>query len=158
MLGSEYDHQNCSVARSLELIGERWSLLIIRDLLGGDCRFSDLERSLGVAKNILAARLSKLAVAGVLEKAGSQGSTTSTYRLTSKGRDLFPIIAALMAWGDAYLAPNGPPIILQHCCGATYNPAPTCAVCGETLDATSVHATPGPGGSKPPFTGSGEMP
>ena len=148
MLGSEYDLQNCSVARSLELIGERWSLLIIRDLLGGDCRFSDLERSLGVAKNILAARLSKLAGVGILEKAGSEGSTTSAYRLTSKGRDLFPVIAALMVWGDAYLAPDGPPIKLQHCCGATYVPALTCAVCGESLDANSVHAIPGPGGSK----------
>ena len=145
MLGSEYDCQNCSVARSLELIGERWSLLIVRDLLSGDCRFSDLERNLGVAKNILAARLSKLAGVGILEKAGPQGSAPSTYRLTSKGRDLFPVIAALMLWGDAYLAPDGPPIKLQHSCGADYVPAPTCAACGETLDAHSVHGIPGPG-------------
>ncbi len=148
MLGSEYDCQNCSVARSLELIGERWSLLIVRDLLSGDCRFSDLERNLGIAKNILAARLSKLASAGILEKAGSQGSAPSTYQLTSKGRDLFPVIAALMLWGDAYLAPDGPPIKLLHSCGADYVPAPTCATCGETLDALSVHGIPGPGGSK----------
>ena len=131
MLGSEYERQNCSVARSLELIGERWSLLIVRDLLGGECRFSDLERGLGVA-----------------EKAGLQGSALSTYRLTSKGRDLFPVIAALMLWGDAYLAPDGPPVTLKHRCGADYVAAPTCAVCGESLDALSVHGVPGPGGSK----------
>ena len=148
MLGSEYDFQNCSVARSLELIGERWSLLIVRDLLSGDCRFSDFERSLGIAKNILAARLSKLTQAGILEKAGCQNSTASAYRLTPKGRDLFPVIAALMLWGDAYLAPDGPPIKLQHSCGADYAPAPTCAVCGEAVDALSVHASPGPGGSR----------
>ena len=148
MLGSDYDCQNCSVARSLELVGERWSLLIVRDLLSGDCRFSDLERSLGIAKNILAARLSKLAGAGILEKAGSQSSASSNYRLTSKGRDLFPVIAALMLWGDAYLAPDGPPIKLQHRCGADYVPAPTCAACGEALDSLSVHGIPGPGGSK----------
>ena len=149
MLGSEYDFQNCSVARTLELIGERWSLLIIRDLLSGDCRFSDLERSLGIAKNILAVRLSKLAGVGILEKVDSHGST-STYRLTSKGRDLFPVIAALMLWGDVYLAPDGPPIRMRHCCGADYSHALTCAACGETLDALSVHAIPGPGGSKQP--------
>ena len=148
MLGSEYGGQNCSVARSLELIGERWSLLIVRDLLSGERRFSDLERNLGIAKNILAARLSKLASAGILEKAGSQGSAPSIYQLTSKGRDLFPVIAALMLWGDAYLAPDGPPIKLLHSCGADYVPAPTCATCGETLDAFSVHGIPGPGGSK----------
>ncbi len=148
MLGSEYERQNCSVARSLELIGERWSLLIVRDLLGGDCRFSDLERGLGVAKNVLAARLSKLVGAGIAEKAGLQGSALSTYRLTSKGRDLFPVIAALMLWGDAYLAPDGPPVTLKHRCGADYVAAPTCAVCGESLDALSVHGVPGPGGSK----------
>lgn len=149
MLGSEYDCQNCSVARSLELIGERWSLLIVRDLLSGDCRFSDLERSLGVAKNILASRLSKLASAGILEKAGPQGSAPSTYRLTSKGRDLFPVIAALMLWGDAYLAPNGPPVKLKHSCGADYVPGSTCVACGEALDALSVHGVPGSGGTKP---------
>ena len=144
MLGSGYDCQDCSVARSLELIGERWSLLIIRDLLSGDRRFSELERSLGVAKNILAARLGKLADVGILEKAGSP----STYRLTAKGRDLFPVIAALMLWGDAYLAPDGPPVRMKHSCGADYVAAPTCSVCGEALDALSVHGIPGPGVSK----------
>lgn len=149
MLGSEYELQNCSAARSLELIGERWSLLIVRDLLSGDRRFSDLERSLGVAKNILAARLSKLAEAGILEKAGSRGPIASAYSLTSKGRALFPVVAALVVWGDTYLAPDGPPVRLRHRCGADYATASTCAVCGETLDASSVHASPGPGSSKP---------
>ena len=148
MLGNDYDCQNCSVARSLEQVGERWSLLIIRDLLSGDRKFSELERSLGIAKNILAARLRKMADAGILEKAGSEGSASLTYRLTSKGRDLFPVIAALMLWGDAYLAPEGAPVTLRHSCGADYSPAPTCVACGEVVNALSVYGIPGPGGSK----------
>ena len=148
MLGNEYDCQNCSVARSLELIGERWSLLIVRDLLSGYRKFSELEQSLGIAKNILAARLRKLADVGILEKVGSQGSASLVYQLTLKGRDLFPVIAALMFWGDAYLAPEGPPVQLRHSCGAAYSPGPTCAACGEALNALSVYGIPGPGGSK----------
>lgn len=148
MLGNEYDGQNCSVARSLELIGERWSLLIVRDLLSGDRKFSELERCLGMAKNVLAARLRKLADVGILEKVPSQGSASLIYRLTSKGRDLFPVIAALMLWGDAYLAPEGPPVKLRHRCGADYSPGPTCTACGEALNAQSVYGISGPGESK----------
>ena len=120
MLGRTYEAQNCSAARALELVGERWSLLIIRNaLFAGHARFGEFQRSLGVAPNILTARLDSFVQAGLMERRRySEHLDHYEYLLTSKGRDLAPVIVALSAWGDQYAAPNGPPIIYEHAvCG-----------------------------------------
>jgi DNA-binding HxlR family transcriptional regulator len=98
----------CPVARSLDTIGEWWSLLIVRDALSGIRRFSDFQKSLGLAKNILSARLKKLVACGIMEQVpASDGSAYQEYALTQKGRDLFPVIVALRQWGESYLFSRG---------------------------------------------------
>jgi DNA-binding HxlR family transcriptional regulator len=98
----------CPVARSLDTIGEWWSLLIVRDALIGTRRFSDFQKSLGLAKNVLSARLKKLVARGVMEQVpASDGSAYQEYVLTQKGRELFPIVIALRQWGETYLFSRG---------------------------------------------------
>jgi DNA-binding HxlR family transcriptional regulator len=114
MLGSHYQGQNCSVARALELVGERWTLLIIRDAFLGRRRFEEFQESLGIARNVLADRLQKLVENGILERVRYQERPERyEYRLTQKGRDLRLALAALMQWGDEYLSPT-PPRILRR--------------------------------------------
>lgn len=98
----------CPIARSLDVVGEWWSLLIVRDAMTGLKRFSEFERSLGMAKNILTVRLKKLVEAGVLRIVpASDGSAYSEYELTTKGKELLPILVALRQWGERYMFPNG---------------------------------------------------
>ena len=146
VLGSDYASQNCSIARALEAVGERWTLLIVRELLLKPRRFSELERRLPVAKNVLTSRLAKLVELGVAEKVRSSDARDwSTYRLTAKGLDLFPVVSALMAWGDAHEAPDGPPMIMRHACGGPAGHRLVCQTCGGGVDAHSVQVVPGPG-------------
>src|SRR5260370_27722981 len=98
----------CPVARSLDAVGEWWSLLIVRDALGGIRRFSDFQKSLGLAKNVLSTRLKKLAVCGIMEQVpASDGSAYQEYALTQQGRELFPGIVALRQWGESYSFSRG---------------------------------------------------
>jgi DNA-binding HxlR family transcriptional regulator len=98
----------CPVARSLDTVGEWWSLLIVRDALIGTRRFSDFQKSLGLAKNVLSARLKKLVARGVMEQVpASDGSAYQEYVLTQKGRELFPVVIALRQWGETYLFSRG---------------------------------------------------
>jgi DNA-binding HxlR family transcriptional regulator len=147
MLGRTYDNQVCSIARSLELVGERWSLLIIRDAFLGVKRFDDFQRSLGIARNILQNRLQRLVEDGVMERRAYQERPARyEYVLTEKGRDLWPVIVHLLRWGDRYLAPDGPPRVLEHRgCGGEIDETLHCARCGEQLDPGKVRARPGPG-------------
>jgi DNA-binding HxlR family transcriptional regulator len=147
MLNSEYSGENCSVARALEVVGERWTLLIVRDLLTGPHRFAELQRKLGIAKNVLTVRLQKLVDEGIVEKTPYTGAgNRNDYRLTRKGKDLFPVLSALMAWGDRYAAPpGGPPLIFEHECGHAAGHRMVCAYCGEDLVPRTVRVIPGPG-------------
>lgn len=148
MLGRTYDSQNCSAARALEVVGERWSLLIIRDaLFAGNTRFGDFQKSLGVAPNILAARLDSFVAAGLMERRRySEHPEHYEYLLTGKGRDLAPAIVALSAWGDQYAAPDGPPIIYEHAaCGSQIHQQIRCAACEEQVASTDITVRPGPG-------------
>ena len=105
MLNREYEGQNCSIARALEVVGERWTLLIIRDVFLGIRRFDELQESLGVARNVLTDRLNRLVNQGVLERVPySQRPTRYEYRLTTKGRDLNIALSGLRQWGDKYLS------------------------------------------------------
>ena len=105
MLHRSYDGQNCSIARALEIVGERWTLLIVRDVLLGLRRFDQLQESLGIARNVLAARLNRLVDEGILERVPySERPLRHEYRLTKKGRELEPALAALRRWGDQLVA------------------------------------------------------
>jgi DNA-binding HxlR family transcriptional regulator len=148
MLGKTYDSEVCSAARALELVGERWSLLIVRNaLFAGATRYNDFRKSLGIATNILKTRLDGLVDAGIMERRRySENPELYEYQLTEKGRDLEPVILALTEWGDRWLAPDGPPILYSHTkCGGGINLHTFCANCGEVHDPAEVQARPGPG-------------
>jgi DNA-binding HxlR family transcriptional regulator len=135
MLKNDYVEQDCSIARALEVVGERWTLLIVRELLKKPARFLELEHALVISKNILGNRLEKMVLMGIVEKSSISSSYDwSEYHLTDKGRDLFPVIHALMNWGDTYAAPDGPPVILKHRCGKRPGHRLVCRGCGESLD------------------------
>src|SRR5262245_2329817 len=111
MLKRDYDGQVCSIARSLELVGDRWTLLIVRDLVLGLSRFDELLTRLGVASNVLADRLNRLTDEGIAERVRySERPERFEYRLTQKGRELGPVLLALMQWGDRHVADKPPRI------------------------------------------------
>jgi DNA-binding HxlR family transcriptional regulator len=147
MLRNDYANQNCSVAGTLELVGERWTLLILRDAFLGRRRFDDFQRNLGVARNVLQARLERLVDAGILRRVRyHERPERYEYRLTRKGVDLWPVIVSMMKWGDAYLADAGPPVELVHKdCGGLVDDRRRCADCGADVDAWDVEARLGPG-------------
>lgn len=148
MLGKTYEGQDCSIARSLEVIGERWTLLILRDAVRGTRRFDDFLAGLGIARNILAVRLSRLVDEGLLERVQYQERPVRhEYRLTPKGSDLQPVLMGLLAWGDRYCpCPDGPPAVLTHTdCGHQLDPVIECAHCGGRVDNAKVEIHPGPG-------------
>jgi DNA-binding HxlR family transcriptional regulator len=139
---------HCSVARTVDVIGEWWTPLIVRDAFYGRRRFEDFQRSLGLARNVLAARLERLVETGIMERVRYQEHPPrDEYVLTEKGRDLFPVIAALLAWGDKWTAgPAGPPLLLIHePCGQPGTLRATCDRCGEPMGLDSIRPTPGPG-------------
>jgi DNA-binding HxlR family transcriptional regulator len=110
MRRKSFDNAPCPVARSLDVIGDWWSLLIIRDALNGSTRFGEFQRSLGMAKNILTTRLKALVAQGVMEVVpASDGSAYQEYGLTEKGRALLPVLTALGQWGDNFLFTPGEP-------------------------------------------------
>jgi DNA-binding HxlR family transcriptional regulator len=146
MLGNTYDTQVCSIARSLELIGERWTILIIRDAFLGVRRFDDFQRSLGVARNVLQGRLEGLVENGILERVRYQERPERfEYRLTEKGIDLWPVVVSLLSWGDKHVAPDGPAVIMEHRgCGGRVNDRRICDECGALLGPRDVKARRGP--------------
>ena len=142
------DDDACSIARTLEVIGDRWTLLILRDAFRGVRRFEDLQRDLGIARNILTDRLQKLVDRGVLSKTPYQARPVRyEYRLTPKGRDLSPALVALMRWGDKWLAEDGrPPLVLTHkACGEPVDQSFICWTCDETVTPAGLRGRPGPG-------------
>ncbi|HEX6458905.1 MAG TPA: helix-turn-helix domain-containing protein [Thermoleophilaceae bacterium] len=147
MLKRDYEGQNCSIARTLELIGERWSVLIIRDAFLGIRRFEDFQADLGVARNVLSTRLARLVEEGILEKHRYQDRPARyEYRLTEKGIALWPVLVSLVKWGDKYVAPAGPPRLIVHReCGGEVNEHLSCDRCGAPLTARDVTTRPGPG-------------
>lgn len=141
---------NCSVARPLSFLGERWAMLVLRDLFLGRRRFDEFQDSLGVASNVLSQRLASLVEEGVVERRRySEHPERFEYRLTQKGRDLQPVLLAMLAWGDRYTAgPDGPPLETVHDeCGHAFHAVPTCSECGGEVHSGNVHNRPGPGAS-----------
>jgi DNA-binding HxlR family transcriptional regulator len=146
MLARDYD-LDCSVARSLELIGERWSLLVIRDVFLGHRRFDEIQSSLGIARNVLASRLGRLMDEGILEKRPYQERPVRyEYFLTEKGLDLWPVLISMLRWGDRhYQEDAGPPMLIVHKgCGGEVDDRRICTRCGKFLEVREARAVPGP--------------
>jgi len=148
VLGHDYPNQVCSLAKSLEVIGERWSLLIIRDVMTGNRRFSGIQANLGIARNVLSARLQRLLDEDILERRAYQESPPRyEYFLTEKGLDLWPALIALVHWGDKYSSgPEGPPRLIVHKgCGGEISDRGICGRCGKLLHARDARQVAGPG-------------
>ncbi len=147
MLGNSYDNQVCSIARALEAVGERWSLLIVRDALFAHVtRFNDFQHNLGLATNVLKSRLDSLIDVGIMQHSRySERPGKYEYLLTDKGRDFAPVLIALTGWGDRWSSPDGPPILYRHTtCGGSIRQELACSNCGA-IDASEVTVRPGPG-------------
>lgn len=140
---------NCSMAQALEVVGERWTLLIIRDAFFGVRRFEEFQRRLGIARNILSARLARLVDEGILERQSvSAGGKRAEYRLTDKGIALQPVLLALTQWGDQW-CPNEHGVRVEFFdrrSGKPIRPIRPCAEDGRELEPRDIRARPGPGG------------
>jgi DNA-binding HxlR family transcriptional regulator len=146
-----YD-QNCSIARTLQVVGERWTLLVLREVFTGQRRFEEIQRNLAVATNILSDRLQTLVDEGILERRPlPDRADRSEYRLTEKGLDLNSVLLELMRWGDRWDAPTqGPPVMVEHRdCGHETHAVQTCSHCGGELTARNVRVHDGPGALQP---------
>jgi DNA-binding HxlR family transcriptional regulator len=145
---ASFADMNCSIAQTLEIIGEWWTLLILRDCFLGIRRFDDFVERLGISRNVLTARLDTLVDAGVLERRPyDEARVRFDYVLTEKGRALWPVLTTIRQWGDEWVLGTGrEPVLLEHRDhGHATTAQLTCDVCGEVLDARSVRAIPGPG-------------
>jgi DNA-binding HxlR family transcriptional regulator len=143
--------RTCSVARTLDVVGEKWALLAVREVFLGNRRFDEMVRRTGAPRDTLAARLRTLVGAGILERRQyCEHPARHEYRLTDAGRELYPVILTLMRWGDRHLAGGGaPPMVLEHHCGHRLVAEVVCQECGEPVDArdtrpAAVTGHPGP--------------
>jgi len=147
---TSFAEMRCSLARGLDMIGDWWSPLIIRDLFLNVVRFDELVEDLGISRNLLTRRLKSLAESGVIERNVYQRRPVRyEYRLTAAGRDLVPAILALTAWGDRWARPKeGSPILFVHkTCGHQFQPLVSCSACGGAISADAVRPIAGPGGA-----------
>jgi DNA-binding HxlR family transcriptional regulator len=147
MQRKSFESMNCSVAQTLEVVGEWWSVLIVRDAFLGVTRFDDFHERLGISRNILTNRLEHLLARGVLERSAYQDHPLRyDYQLTEKGRDLWLVLGAMRQWGDRWEAPGGPPVVMEHdSCGHLGNFVAVCEHCGERIDRTKMTLHAGPG-------------
>ncbi len=145
----------CSIARSVDLLGDAWTVLILRDVMAGVTRFDDIARDLGLSRKVLAARLSRLVDEDVLARTRYQEHPPrEDYRPTEKGKDLYPVLLALVNWGDRwYAGSSGAPVRIHHLtCGQDTRMEPACGHCGERLTVDNTDQLPGPGGKVGPGT------
>lgn len=156
MRWDEIAQLNCSIARTLSVIGDRWTLLVLRDAFSGIRRFEHFQASLGVTRHLLADRLKKLEREGILRRAKYQDAPPRyEYRLTDKGFDLYPIILSILKWGDTHTAEGERPVELMHrTCGGAASPKLVCGTCGGELKPRDVQprAKPGAGQRIAPTT------
>jgi DNA-binding HxlR family transcriptional regulator len=148
-LPREYASQSCSMARALEIVGERWSLLIVRDAFFGVRRFSDFSAHLRIPRAVLTERLDFLVTEGVLERVPGTGRRFS-YALTPKGLGLWPVVRSLAEWGDLHYGPRGPRRVFTHAaCGGVVDSGGRCARCAEAVPVQATVMSPGPGFEQP---------
>ncbi|MGB3811517.1 MAG: helix-turn-helix domain-containing protein [Parvibaculum sp.] len=151
MRWEDLDREACSVARTLSVVGDRWTLLVLRECFLGTRRFEEFEQRLGIARHVLADRLKKLTEADVLTKVAYQERPRrEEYRLSEKGRDLYPVMMTLAQWGDKHMAgPEGPPLLRVHnACTHVMEGVLVCSDCGEPLAARDVSVKAGPGAAE----------
>jgi DNA-binding HxlR family transcriptional regulator len=143
---------NCSIAQALEVVGEWWTMLIVRDCFLGVRRFEDFHDRLGISRNILTDRLAHLLAHGVVVQVPYQERPVRyDYRLTEKGKDLWLVLTALRQWGDRWEAQDGPPVLLEHrACGHTATALAVCSVCAGALTVDQLQVHPGPGARQRP--------
>jgi DNA-binding HxlR family transcriptional regulator len=148
-LPKEYSAQGCSLSRSLEVVGERWTLLIVRDAFYGVRRFGDFADHLGIPRAVLAERLKELVERGVLTKSTDEGAGRTRYELTDAGLELWPIVYGLTRWGDDNFAADGAPRLFEHVeDGGRLAADLTCETCHRHVDIKDIQAVPGPGVAK----------
>lgn len=137
----------CSIQATLDLVGDRWTLLILRDMFRGVHRFSQLREDLGITRNLLADRLGRLLDHGIVHKVPYQDRPLrNEYRLTPKGVDLSPALIALMGWGDRWASEGQPPTLLVHdACGTALDQVLLCPCCDERVQPNHIRSRPGPG-------------
>ncbi|MEW2355716.1 helix-turn-helix domain-containing protein [Spirillospora sp. NPDC029432] len=155
MQKTSFADMHCSIGRTLEVVGQWWSPLIVRDVYLGLHRFDDIAGNLGISRNLLAKRLEDLVAAGILERRRYQDRPPRhEYHLAEAGRELVPVLMAMMAWGDRWQTPaGGPPVRLVHeACGHEFTPRVACSECGEPVTADTVDVLPGPGAANGPGT------
>ena len=148
MKWNDLEQEKCSLARTVSVIGDRWTLLVLRDCFLGVRRFDEFLDRLEISRPMLADRLARLVDAGVLRKEPYQTSPPRhDYRLTPKGLDLYPVILSIVHWGDMHMAGRaGRPLLHRHAnCGHHFDPLLVCSACGEALDARAVTVEAGPG-------------
>ena len=135
MASAPVDPRVCSIARTLDIVGEKWALLAVREVFLGNRRFDEMVHRTGAPRDTLAARLRTLVAAGILERRQyCEHPARFEYHLTDAGRDLYPVILTLMRWGDQYLADDdGPPLVLEHRCGHRLVPQVICQACGDPV-------------------------
>jgi DNA-binding HxlR family transcriptional regulator len=149
MLKRDYEGQVCSIARALEVVGDRWTLLIIRDVVLGRTRFDQLSDSLGVASNVLTDRLNRLTAEGVLERVlYNERPERFEYRLTNKGRELGLVLIALMQWGDRHLS-DKPPRIARRRSDRSPVSVRLLGKDGSAVGPDDLELVPGPGAGRP---------
>lgn len=138
----------CSIARTVDLLGDWWTPLVLREAFYGTKRFDDFQRVLGIGRNVLTQRLNRLVTEEILERVPYQDRPVRyEYVLTGKGRELFPVLAAINSWGDRWLAPDaGPPVVLRHePCGHDTHAEVVCASCRAPLELDDIEVRLGPG-------------
>ncbi len=149
-MGTEQDFED-SVGAAASLLGDRWTFLILREAFFGTRRFNDFAENLGLSRNILSKRLKLLVSQGIFEEHPyGPSKARNEYRLAPAGRDIFPIVVALLQWGDKHLAGSrGPSIVLEHTtCGGDADPLLTCRTCDRPIELGEIVPTPGPGASR----------
>jgi DNA-binding HxlR family transcriptional regulator len=151
---SSFEDMNCAIAQSLEIIGEWWTLLILRDAFFGVTRFEEWHERLGIARNILTARLDTLVEHGVMERRPyDEARGRYDYVLTNKGRALWPVMVTLRQWGDEWVLGlgNEPIALIHQSCGEVSHGQLVCDHCGEPLESDQIRSARGPGLKDPDF-------
>lgn len=151
MRHKSFAEMNCSVAQCLEVVGDWWTMLIVRDVFLGVNRFDGFQERLGISRNVLTQRLDHLVRHGVLRRVIYQDRPVRhEYRLTEKGRDLWHVLTAMRQWGDRWATLDGPPLqVIHQACGQVATAVPTCSACGALIDGRSLLAV-ADGGAKDP--------
>jgi DNA-binding HxlR family transcriptional regulator len=153
MQRTQFGDMACSIARTLDVIGEPWSPLILRDIYAGINRFEQIQQDLGISRKVLTERLKWLVESGVLERhAYSERPPRHEYRLTGKGTELCDLLLVMVRWGDRWLAGEaGPPVLYRHhACGQISHVELHCSVCDQPMHATDIDVEPCPGLGTPP--------